>query len=352
MNTRSTWNKLAAQQLIRYEALFKLLDDIQGLDDIPSISRCIATQWKYFASVSSWRLVVFQERGFLIIEGFHGEAHIDEEPTLSPWDTYHQSLQRPNSIRLKDPQEEGPPLPEHLTGEQIEEVRVFPFMRADRWIALLSVAARHEPFSELDIKFIRIFGSHFADRISDILLRRQATEALIQKATRDALTGLYNRGAIIERLEGQLALAKRTGQPLSVILADIDFFKIINDCYGHLAGDEVLREVSLRLQAQVRDSDYLGRYGGEEFLFVLFPCCIEEAVKAAERFRHAIADTPIFPGGDSPKNIDVSISFGTSSISGQPEMSIDALLRQADNALYRSKASGRNCVTMGRPEVR
>ncbi|MEZ4526904.1 MAG: GGDEF domain-containing protein, partial [Desulfobacterales bacterium] len=204
---------------------------------------------------------------------------------------------------------------------------------------------------ELDIRFIRIFGRHVADRISDILLRRKATEALIKKATRDALTGLYNRGAIFDRLEGQLALAKRTGHPLSVILADIDFFKIINDRHGHIAGDEVLREVSLRLQTHLRDSDSLGRYGGEEFLFVLFPCSVKEVGKAAERFRSAIADTPVFWGGDSPAKIEVSISLGTSSTDGQPDVSIDALLKQTDNALYHSKAGGRNCVTVGGPDA-
>ena len=345
MNTGSTWKELIVQQLVRYEALFKLLDDIQGLDDIPSISSFIATQWKYFANVSSWRLVIFQENGFLVIDGFRGEAHIAEESTLPLWDSYHYSLQRPRSIRPETPLE-GPPPPEHLTGKRIKEVRVFPFMRAERWIALLSVAARNEAFNELDLKFIRMFGNHFAERISDILLRRQAEKTLIEKATRDALTGLYNRGAIIEQLERQLSLVKRTGHSLSVILADIDFFKRVNDRYGHLAGDEVLREVSLRLQLQMRDSDNLGRYGGEEFLFVLFPCGVEEVVKAAERFRRTVFETPVFLRGPDSGEIDISISLGVSSINGHADVSIDTLLRQADKALYRSKAGGRNCVTV------
>lgn len=350
MDNHSTWNKLATQQLVRYEGLFKLLDDIHGLDDIPSISRRIATQWKYFANVSSWRLVVFQEYGYLLIDGFRGEAQISETPTLSPWDAYHRTLGCPRAIPMQDPLD-GPQPPEHLTGRRITEIRVLPFMRAERWVALLSVAGRHEPFSELDNKFIRIFGSHFANLISDILFRRQAAEALMQKASRDALTGLYNRGTIIERFDGQLALAKRTGQPLSVILADIDFFKVINDSHGHLVGDAVLREVSRRLQVQTRDSDNLGRYGGEEFLFVLFPCSAEEVTVAAERFRSAIADTPVIPGGDSPKEVGVSISLGTASTNRQRDLDMDALLKYADNALYRSKADGRNCVTIGGPDV-
>jgi hypothetical protein len=117
-------------------------------------------------------------------------------------------------------------------------------------VALLSAAARHAPFSDLDKKFIRLFGSHLADRVSSIVLRRQAMALLIGKATHDALTGLLNRGAILERLTAQWALSARTGQPLSVLLADIDHFKRINDHHGHQAGDEVLCEVSRRLQAR------------------------------------------------------------------------------------------------------
>jgi diguanylate cyclase (GGDEF)-like protein len=346
MNSGSKWYELAAQQLVRYEALFKLLDEMQGVEDVAAISSCIATRWKYFANVGSWRLVVVKDTDFLVIDGFRGEAHLSDVQHLSSWDDYHRTLERPRLIRLNDPLV-GPRPPEHLAGKLIHEIKVLPFLRSGSLIALLSVAARHEPFSELDNKFIRIFGRHFAERISDILFRRQATEALISKASRDALTGLYNRGAIIERLEGQLALARRTGHPLSVILADIDFFKVINDSHGHFAGDKVLCEVSNRLQIQTRDGDNFGRYGGEEFLFVLFPCDAEGVARAAERFRRAIADTPVSLGGEAPRKVDVTISLGTASTGGQADVSMEALLKQADNALYCSKANGRNRVTIG-----
>ena len=336
-----------AQQLVRYEALFALLDDIQTLDDIEVIARHIATRWKYFANVTNWRLTVPNDGGFQVIDGFRGEAHVADVPALSPWDEHHRKLRIPRLIRMSDPWEEPAP-PEHLTGKAITEIEVLPFARMGRCIGVLSVAARHQPFSDLDNKFIRIFGGHFADRVSDILLRRQATEALVDKATRDALTGLLNRGAIIDQLGSQLELSNRYGKPLSVILADIDFFKIINDSHGHLAGDEVLRAVSRRLRAQTLSGDSLGRYGGEEFLFVLYPCSAEEVVKAAERFRRAIAESPITIDGDTSKNLQVTISLGTSSTAGRKNVKIEALLKQADNALYRSKAEGRNRVTAGR----
>jgi diguanylate cyclase (GGDEF)-like protein len=354
MTSAEQWADLTAEQLVRYEALFTLLDDIQVLEDVAAIAKRIATQWKYCAGVTSWRLVVADGEGFQVIDGFRGEARVAQVSTLSPWDEHHWRLQRPGRVRLADPVV-GPPPPEHLTGSSVNEVKVLPFSRMGSGVGLLSVAARHEPFGELDDKFVRLSGSHFTDRIFDTLLRRRATEVLVGKATRDALTGLLNRGTIIDRLESQLALSARTGLPLSVVIADIDFFKVINDSHGHLAGDDVLREVSLRLGAHARESDCLGRFGGEEFLVVLYPCSAEEVAGAAERFRRAIAQTPFAIGGGAQSQVTVTISLGTASTSAAPdttdvagaEVTLHGLLKRADDALYRSKAGGRNQVTLG-----
>ena len=177
-------NELATQQLVRYEALFKLIDNVHVLEDIALISKHVARQWKYFANVGSFRLTVFKDGGYQVIDGFRGEAHIASVTHLSAWDRYHCRLKRPRLLRLDEPMQ-GPPPPDHLAGKAIAEIQVLPFMRGTRWIALLTTAARHEPFSDLDNKFVRIFGSHFADRVSDSLFRRQATETLVEKASRD-----------------------------------------------------------------------------------------------------------------------------------------------------------------------
>lgn len=344
----SQWKELTAQQLVRYDALFALIDDIETSEDIAFISRRVASQWKYFANVNAWRLVVSKDGGYRIVDGFRGEARIDDMRTPDPWDAHHLELRRPRLVRRDDPAKEPRP-PEHLRGAAVVEIAVLPFFREDRFLGLLSASARHEPFNDLDHKFIRIFGNHFANRISDILFRKQATEALLRKATRDALTGLLNRGAIIERLDEQLAAARRAVQPLGVILADIDFFKIVNDIHGHLAGDEVLREVARRLRETGRDGESKGRYGGEEFLLVLYPCDSSCVAKAAERFRRAIAERAFLVGGDPPKRIDVTISLGTATADGRKAIPWEALLMRADNALYRSKVDGRNRVTMSPP---
>ena len=342
----ASWRERTAQQLVRYEAVFKLLDEIQQTESVEEIARRVAQHWKYFANVTCWRLVLPKEEGFLVIDGHRGEAHLASVSTLDAWDAWHLSEQKPRRVRPTELAE--PPLPsEHLAGKAITEIQVLPFVRLGQCLGLLSTAARHEPFNELDIKFIRLFGSHLVDRLSSIELRRQAMNALVDKATRDALTGLLNRGAIIEQLDTQLAHMIARGAPLSIILADIDFFKVINDNHGHLAGDQVLREVSRRLRAHAFSGDTLGRYGGEEFLFVLAPCSAEEVEKAAERFRRIIADTPIQLGADPHQAVRVTVSLGTASTTGHEHPRLEALLKRADDALYRSKGSGRNRVTIG-----
>lgn len=343
MNLGPNWTERTLQQLVRYEALFKLLDEIQLSEDVGELAQPIARQWKYFANVASWRLVVANGGSFKVIDGRRGEARVADADDLSPWDAHHWTLQRPCQVRIGGPLE-GPPPPEHLVAKGVSEIMILPFSRMGGLIGLLSAAARHEPFSDLDTKFIRIFGGHFADRVSDILFRARATQTLLNKAEHDALTGLLNRGAIMEQLQRLLAAACRTGEPMSVILCDIDHFKGINDTYGHLVGDKVLREVASRLKAQVRNGDGLGRYGGEEFLAALYPCTAAEAAKAAERFRRAIEELPFSLGTEGASDLTVTISLGTASIPTGSNIGTESLLKWADGALYSAKANGRNRV--------
>ncbi len=331
-------------QLLRYEALFQLIDRISGLDDIQAIARQVSTQWKYFANVAGWHMVVPSDNAFILINGSKGAAQVINAPDLSAWDDHFWRLRLPRLIAAGQT-ETTADLPEALSGPAISEILVIPFVRADQTIGLLSVAARNLPFNELDKKFIRIFGGHLADHLNTLMLRHQATRILTEQATHDALTQLLNRGTIIQELANKLALSKRTGEPLGVIMLDLDFFKRINDEYGHPAGDQVLCEVSSRLQAQTRDGDSLGRYGGEEFLVVLYPCTEQEVALAAERFRQAIAEEPVMLAGCTSNALALTISLGTTCSAGQDAVQVERLLKQADDALYRSKALGRNRVT-------
>jgi diguanylate cyclase (GGDEF)-like protein len=168
-----------------------------------------------------------------------------------------------------------------------------------------------------------------------------AREALREQATHDCLTGLLNRGAILETLDKELSRASREGRPLSLLMLDLDRFKQINDAHGHAAGDAVLREAAQRMKAAVRGYDSVGRCGGEEFLIVLPGCDGAGAIAQAERIREIIAAPPV---ADGSRSIPMTCSIGAASRSLPAVEDADGLLREADLALYRAKDGGRNRV--------
>src|SRR5262249_49098627 len=120
-----------------------------------------------------------------------------------------------------------------------------------------------------------------------------AREALREQATKDHLTGLWNRRSILEMLEREAARGQRDGRPVGLIVADLDFFKRVNDPGGHQAGDVVLRETARRMQSAVRPYDTLGRYGGEEFLVVLPNCDAARSLQIAERLHRCVGERPV-----------------------------------------------------------
>jgi two-component system, cell cycle response regulator len=169
----------------------------------------------------------------------------------------------------------------------------------------------------------------------------EAREALREQATRDGLTGLWNRRAIFDILQNELARSSRSGEPLIVLMADLDGFKPVNDHFGHMTGDVVLRQVAARMRASVRRYDAVGRYGGEEFLMVLPGCELPAGVMLAERIRDAIA-TECFRAGEA--EIRLTCSLGAACAIPPAVPHADDLVRDADAALYRAKRQGRNRV--------
>jgi diguanylate cyclase (GGDEF)-like protein len=177
-------------------------------------------------------------------------------------------------------------------------------------------------------------------RLEDNLIK--AREDMRQKATHDELTTLWNRSAILALLKSEISRSVRDHSPLSLLLVDIDHFKRVNDSYGHLVGDEVLREVSTRLLHAVRGHDAVGRYGGEEFLIVLGGCDSRDARARAEQVRIRIGELAIATAAGPTS---VSISVGAITIEHPDGLApIEIYLKQVDEALYRAKAAGRNQV--------
>lgn len=168
-----------------------------------------------------------------------------------------------------------------------------------------------------------------------------AYQSLQRKALLDPLTKAWNRGAIVELLERELAHAEKIGSPLSVLMLDIDHFKQVNDRHGHLVGDCVIREVARRVRCCTREMDAVGRYGGEEFLVLLPKAAHAGALDCAERIRRAVASTPV-PSDAGP--LGVTISIGAATCTATRAHTVEHLIRAADEALYAAKGAGRNRV--------
>ena len=184
---------------------------------------------------------------------------------------------------------------------------------------------------------------------SSITLDKANTYAEILKhATTDALTNLYNRGQFDKRIRQEIASAKRNKTPLCCMMVDVDFFKKVNDTYGHAVGDAVLKGLSSIIIEQVRENDTACRYGGEEFIVILPFTQLVEAQIVADRLRSAVEAKPFDITGFNIKDhptLDVTISIGLAQYKS-PE-AIEAFLERVDKALYQAKRDGRNCVKCG-----
>ena len=165
-------------------------------------------------------------------------------------------------------------------------------------------------------------------------------QSLLERATRDALTGLWNRATILDVLAREITQAQRNGTALAIGIIDVDHFKQINDTHGHPGGDEVLRILSRRLSGELRQCDWLGRYGGEELMMVLPGLGRGELESPAERLRTCVSDFPFEINGVS---LRVTVSIGIARCESATE-TIDGIVRRADSALYEAKRAGRNRV--------
>jgi diguanylate cyclase (GGDEF)-like protein len=178
-------------------------------------------------------------------------------------------------------------------------------------------------------------------QLEDHLLKTQ--KRLYELSTRDNLTALWNRATILQFLEEELEQGAREKSPTSAIMLDVDLFKIVNDTYGHLAGDAVLRGIAAGLVKNVRLYDKIGRYGGDEIFIVLPNCSLTNVAKIAERLRLACARNKIkVPGG----RISATLSLGCVSSEAMDRPSVDRMIFACDRALYQAKHRGRDCVAL------
>jgi diguanylate cyclase (GGDEF)-like protein len=195
-----------------------------------------------------------------------------------------------------------------------------------------------KPFKHNELRLRLRAGRRIIELQNELI---EARDTFRTKASHDSLTGLWNHEEILHVLEQEMSRAEREEKCVGVIMADIDFFKKINDTYGHMAGDEVLRSTAGKMHSLMRAYDFIGRYGGEEFMVILPECCLECAAGFAERLRLCVSSESI---DTSEGMMPITISFGVAASSKGGNRDVDSLVKAADEALYRAKEKGRNRV--------
>lgn len=221
-----------------------------------------------------------------------------------------------------------------------KKIGVFPLISEGKLLGSIVTKSTDNVLSEKEINYLEQLTNQAATTIS----RANVYAEILKHATLDALTGFNNRRQLEERIKQEVSSAKRQKRDLCAIMTDIDFFKSVNDTYGHATGDLVLKTVSRVIKLQLRDYDIAGRYGGEEFSIILPYTKILEAKMVAERLRKAVENTKIdiskVNNETNDKNISVTISLGIAEYeNGDDEHTI---LQKADKALYKAKEGGRN----------
>lgn len=217
-----------------------------------------------------------------------------------------------------------------LTGHVDTEAKV-------RGLDLGAVDYVTKPFDEVELRA----------RVRAALRTKRLQELLQQQSFLDGLTGLWNRGYLDHRLETEFNIVRRYERRLSLLLGDIDYFKRVNDGYGHLFGDFVIQRVAEALSAHARRSDIACRYGGEEFALLLPSAGVDDSSVVAERLRGAVEHTQFEVRGEP---VQVTISFGVASTDRLDPMTCETLIARADQALYSAKEAGRNRVHVYMPE--
>jgi len=214
----------------------------------------------------------------------------------------------------------------------------------DEWLSVPIIYLSSETDGERQLAALVKGGDDFLTKpITDTALivavfaRAQRARQLADMMTKDSLTGLLQHARVKERLSHELQRSERTGEPLSVVMLDIDHFKKVNDSYGHLIGDQVISSLANLLKQQLRKTDIIGRYGGEEFLLILPDCNQEQAFGLVEQMRQSFASLPF---SFDYQNFHCTFSAGISQSKATDET--DQLIDQADKALYSSKHAGRN----------
>lgn len=311
-----------------------ILEQSKILFELDCISLCLVDSKAEIAQYLEFDHYEYKERQSLILIGedqiINGEFKIPIPAFLGAYET--ENCERFFPLLLKKP----------------ASVMIIPLMRRGICMGSFNLGSfKIERFSQT---MATDFIQHIASVISICLENSIIFETMRRSSMLDALTGVHNRRFLEQRLEEELERCQRTREPLSCLFMDIDFFKRVNDLYGHQAGDFVLSQVAQSIKKQLRSSDVLSRYGGEEFVSLLLHSDSKTAQEVAERIRANIADLMLEYANQTLK-VTISIGVATYQTDGLKKIAgLDIgmqLIQAADTALYVAKNNGRNRIVNG-----
>ena len=329
----------------RHERLTGLAHELPSKGKLPAMGQHLVVQLREIFAVNGITLLLADPKSGVLAplassrDAAGGERDVDASHLLSPDDPAVRLLRR-SKRPLTAAQLKGRSV---SFGQRLDHFRAavaVPLLAQSELVGVLLVGAkegmrRRFPAEELDL--LNLFSHNVAAVLENA--------RLFESATYENLTGLLRRGAILDQLERELERARRYGRPLAVGMADIDRFKVINDTYGHLAGDTALTAVAQALMAGLRSSDAVGRYGGDEFLFVLPETDLGGAAAVAEKVRGLIEHVRV--DLDDGRGFGVTVSIGLAAVADLDDPAhpqTGPLLARADENLYRAKQVGRNRV--------
>lgn len=328
------------ERLALRKKVIALAGELAAFGKLPLMARHLADRLCDALSVSSVVVLVADPRSSVLVSlaSSSGSAVTDETPLLlDPDDRGLRYLKRkrtPVSVRLIAWR--SPALAQQLaqTGAEV----LVPLLSAHHFVGVLLLSGKSggARFPAEEIELLDLFSHHVATVFENA--------RLFESATYEGLTGLRRREAILEQLEREVARARRYQRPLTIGMVDLDEFKVVNERWGHLAGDTVLKRVAQTLSSGLRSSDLIGRYGGDEFLFLLPETDLAGAIAVADKVRALVEGMRVPMGGNANAQSTVSIGLCTlESISSEAASQTEALIQEADRNLFHAKI-GRNCV--------
>jgi diguanylate cyclase (GGDEF)-like protein/PAS domain S-box-containing protein len=337
--TERIYSEQAAEKaMIQAQALKQALDELASQLDLSQVLKRILVSLKTVLNYDSATLFLRDQDKFKVVaaRGFEHTARLINK-TFPATDLLLREIQMVKATIILDDAQNDPRFEKWEGSDLVRGWMGVPLIRHEEFIGLLTID-KYNPcaYTQEDARLALSFANSAAIVIENARLFEQ-TQLM---ALTDTLTGIYNRRYFYELAQKEFSRSKRYQNPMSIILIDIDHFKNVNDHYGHLAGDQVLMQFVQRIQEELRTSDILARFGGEEFIILLPETNLGDATQVAERLREVTAQYPFLL---VTAQTFITISLGVSCFKFTT-LSLDHLIDESDKALYEAKQFGRNRV--------